>query len=284
MDKLLQMYDPKGYTITVRQLDLGLDNNYRAILRRVKLSEEIHIVAHCSVEMLPELLKQAQQVGLMSDSHFWFITSLDLHTIDLEPYMHGGTNVTGIRLMDPEDPRLVQITTLWAEQEAQKGNELSERLQPQALPTHVALVFDSVLLFAHAFNELHGSSQFGPINCDDGETSSGGGSSFQNIMKTSHVKGLTRDITFDHKGKRTEFSLDIIELDSSGLNKVSEWNATHGVTSARQAPPSSAVADEGSLRNRSFVVLTALVSECTGVPCVDRIKTSCLSRVLRMEC
>lgn len=29
ISELLKMYDPKGYTITLRQLDLGLGNNYR---------------------------------------------------------------------------------------------------------------------------------------------------------------------------------------------------------------------------------------------------------------
>lgn len=259
MRDLLQMYDPKGYTVTVRQLDLGLSSdNYRAILRRVKVSGDNFIVAHCSAEMLPELLKQAQQVGLMTEHHSWFITSPDMHTLDLEPFMHAGTNITGIRLIDPEDPRVVQITSYWAEQEKEKGNEMSPRLEANSLPTAIALMFDSVQLFATAFHQLHGTVQPVPLNCEDGETMTGG-YSFQNIMKTSHgTHGLTREIKFDHKGKRTEFEVDIVELDSSGLNKVGVWNASHGVVIARMQVPTSAVNDEGSLKNRSFVVITAL--------------------------
>lgn len=261
MDKILRMYDPKGHTITVRQLDLGLSDNYRAILRRVKLSEELHIIAHCSVGMLPELLKQAQQVGLMSDNHYWFITNLDLHTVDLEPFMYGGTNITGIRFFDPEDARLQQITNFWKEQEEEKGKELSEGLQPSTLTTGVALMFDSVFLYAHAFSELHESRNFGSIDCEEEDGAHGhGGYSFLNIMKTLQVRGLTRYINFDHKGKRTDFQLDVIELGSSGLHKVNEWASNFGVTSARQKPPMSSLEEEGSLRNRSFRVLTALVN------------------------
>lgn len=256
------MYDPRGYTITVRQLDLGLDQNYRAVLRRVKLSGEKHILVHCSSELLPELLKQAQQVGLISDEHSWFITSLDLHTIDLEPFMHGGTNITGLRLIDPDDPKMIQVTAEWLEQEKEKGNELTPLLEPQTISTRIALVYDSVLLFASAFHDLQGSRHVQPVplNCDDGETL-GGGYTFQNIMKTLHVRGLTRDIHFDHKGKRTIFTLDIVELDSSGLHKVAEWNQTHGITSTRQNLLSSLGSHEFSLKNRSFVVLTALVGK-----------------------
>lgn len=265
MNKLLELYDPKGYTVTVRQLDLGISDNYRAILRRVKDSNEKFIIAHCSVQLLPEVLKQAQQVGLMSDEHNWLITTMDLHTIDLEPYMHGGTNITGIRLIDPEDVRLQQITNFWRDQETEKGKELSAELEPETLPTHIALIFDSVLLFALAFEQLQGTRHIEPmsLNCEDSETLVGG-YSFQNIMKTTHVRGLTRDIHFDHKGKRTEFNLDIIELDSSGLHKIGEWNATHGVTIDRLKIPSSLAGEEGSLRNRSFKVLTALVRRDEG--------------------
>lgn len=60
---LLELYDPKEYTITVRRFETGLaENNYRSVLRRVRLAEDVHILLVCSVDVLPEVLKQAQQV------------------------------------------------------------------------------------------------------------------------------------------------------------------------------------------------------------------------------
>lgn len=125
LSDLLKLYDPKGYTVTVRQLDLGLNNNYRSVLRRVKLGQDIHIVLDCSTRILPEVLKQAQQVGLMTDYHQFIITNPDLHTIDLEPYQYSATNITGVRLYDPEDPRVQQITEYWNIQARTLGQELS---------------------------------------------------------------------------------------------------------------------------------------------------------------
>lgn len=59
MAELLKLYDPKGYTVTIRRLDLGLpQNNYRPVLRRVKLSDEKCIIIESSIENLPEILKQ----------------------------------------------------------------------------------------------------------------------------------------------------------------------------------------------------------------------------------
>lgn len=114
---LLKMYDSKGYTITLRQLDLGLKStNYRSVLRRVKLSEDKHIIIDCSIDILPEVLKQAQQVGLLTDHHKIIVTNPDFHTLDLEPYQYSGTNITGVRFIDPEDIRVRQITNFWLDQ------------------------------------------------------------------------------------------------------------------------------------------------------------------------
>ncbi|KAG4072100.1 hypothetical protein HA402_015599 [Bradysia odoriphaga] len=57
--ELLKLYGPKEYTVTVRRINAGLDKtNYRAVLRRVKLSRDTNILLDCSIEALPEVLKQ----------------------------------------------------------------------------------------------------------------------------------------------------------------------------------------------------------------------------------
>lgn len=105
------MYDPKEYTVTVRRINSGLtDNNYRSVLRRVRLSDDVHIVLECSVDTLAEVLKQAQQVGLMTDQHQFLITTPDMHTIDLEPFQYSGTNITGVRFVSPDNPLVEQVT------------------------------------------------------------------------------------------------------------------------------------------------------------------------------
>lgn len=57
--ELLKFYDAKSNTVTVRRINVGLDSqNYRPVLRRVKLSGDTNIVLDCSIETLPEVLKQ----------------------------------------------------------------------------------------------------------------------------------------------------------------------------------------------------------------------------------
>jgi ionotropic kainate glutamate receptor 2 len=70
------------------------------------------------------VLKQAQQIGMMSDYHSYLITSLDLHTVDLEEFKYGGTNITALRLVDPEDPELQKVVQNWVYGELRYGRKL----------------------------------------------------------------------------------------------------------------------------------------------------------------
>lgn len=69
---------------------------------------------------------QAQQVGLMTDYHQFLITTLDMHTIDLEPYQYSGTNITSIRMVDPESEIVQQVATFISESESSNGEEVLE--------------------------------------------------------------------------------------------------------------------------------------------------------------
>ncbi|XP_055615442.1 glutamate receptor ionotropic, kainate 2 isoform X2 [Toxorhynchites rutilus septentrionalis] len=259
---LLKMYDPKGYTVTVRQLDLGLNGNYRPVLRRVKQSDDKRIILACSIEAMPEVLKQAQQVGLMTDHHQIIITSLDLHTIDLEPYQYSGTNITGVRLIDPDEEKIHQVTEFLNASQISKTLDLKEGLNPATMRVETALIYDSVLLFAEGLRYLIGIDPphlLEPVSlkCED-ETTWKSGYSVINYMKTSTVHGLTRMVKFDHEGYRTDFLLDITELGPAGLEKVGVWNSTEGLNFTRKKEHTALAFDDGTLQNRTFIVLTAL--------------------------
>ncbi|XP_058127389.1 glutamate receptor ionotropic, kainate 2-like [Anopheles ziemanni] len=259
---LLKMYDPKGYTVTVRQLDLKLNGNYRAVLRRVKLSEDKRIILACSIDSMPEVLRQAQQVGLLTDHHQIIVTSLDLHTIDLEPYQYSGTNITGIRLIDPEEEKIKQVTEFLNASQIAKKLSLTDGLNPAKMRVETALMYDAVLLYAEALKHLIGSDPAHlleplELKCDE-TTTWKNGYSIINYMKSSTIHGLTRSIKFDHQGHRSDFLLDIIELGPAGLEKVGVWNSTEGLNFTRKKEQTALAFDDGTLQNRTFLVLTAI--------------------------
>lgn len=74
LSALLKMFDKKDKPVTVRQLDP--QRNHRQVLRGMKDRGERRILLDCSIQTLPEVLKQAQQVGLMTDEQSYIITTL----------------------------------------------------------------------------------------------------------------------------------------------------------------------------------------------------------------
>lgn len=56
----------KGYSFSI----------CRPLLKQIKNSAESHIVLDCSTDRIYDVLKQAQQIGMMSDYHSYLITSL----------------------------------------------------------------------------------------------------------------------------------------------------------------------------------------------------------------
>lgn len=62
----------------------------------------------------------------MTDYHQFLITTLDMHTIDLEPYQYSGTNITSIRIVDPQSEIVQQVETFITESESANGEEILE--------------------------------------------------------------------------------------------------------------------------------------------------------------
>lgn len=99
----------KKYPIYVQQLRVTADSNYRVRLSQVKKFQPKNLVLCSSIEKLPNILMQAQQVGLLTDDRHVLITSLDMHTIDLEPYQYSGTLIVGFRLLNVHDPDFKEL-------------------------------------------------------------------------------------------------------------------------------------------------------------------------------
>lgn len=49
---------------------------FSPLLKQIKNSAVAHIVLDCSTEKIYDVLKQSQQIGMMSDYHSYLITSL----------------------------------------------------------------------------------------------------------------------------------------------------------------------------------------------------------------
>lgn len=86
------------------------------------------------------------------------------------------------------------------------------------------------------------------------------GYSLINYMKIVEMKGLTNVIKFDHQGFRTDFILDIVELNPTGLKLVGNWNSSQGVNFTKTYGEHQKEIVE-NLKNKTLIVTTILVSQ-----------------------
>lgn len=75
------------------------------------------------------------------------------------------------------------------------------------------------------------------------------------------MTGLSGIIKFDNQGFRSDFALDVIELNSKdGLKKIGLWNITKGINFTRSyGEIYNQIVD--SLHNKTFIVTTILVRD-----------------------
>ncbi|XP_045449891.1 glutamate receptor ionotropic, kainate 2 [Melitaea cinxia] len=261
LQELLKAHGPSELPVAVRQLPDSHD--YRPLLKQIKNSAESHIVLDCATERIRDVLQQAQQIGMMSDYHSYLVTSLDLHSVDLEEFKYGGTNITALRLLDPERAEVQRVVRDWVYDEARKGRKLqmghtSAKENMTFIKTETALMYDAVHLFSKALHDLDTSQQIDvrPLSCEAEDTWPHG-YSLINYMKIVEMKGLTGVIKFDHQGFRSDFTLDIIELTREGLQKAGTWNSSEGVNYTRSYGDNQKQIVE-ILQNKTLIVTTIL--------------------------
>ncbi|KAI4485875.1 hypothetical protein M0804_006364 [Polistes exclamans] len=186
-----------------------------------------------------------------------FTAIKDLHSVDLEEFKHGGTNITAFRLVDPEKPEIQRVVQDWIYGEKRYNRELD--MGQTSNKTETSLMYDAVYLFAKALHDLDTSQQIDikPLSCESTDTWPHG-YSLINYMKIVEMTGLTGIIKFDHQGFRSDFILDIIELNNKdGLKKIGTWNSTKGINFTRSYGDVYTQIVE-NLQNKTFIVTTIL--------------------------
>ncbi len=108
------------------------------------LSKSTNIILDCKKEAIGEVLKQAQQIGMVSEDYYYLLTSLDAHTVDLEDFkvhsvtipptkrfminaslQYGGTNFTAFRMIDTNKPEVKSVIRDIVSKEITQGRILN---------------------------------------------------------------------------------------------------------------------------------------------------------------
>jgi len=242
------------FRLVIKQLEKN-DNGYRDVLKEIFFSESNLIVLDCEKHILGEVLNQAQQVGLISQGYYFLLTSLDAHTIDLEDYKYGGTNFTSYRMIDVDKPEVQNVIYGIVESNMNANINVPEG----SLDTTTAIIYDSVHAFALALNELMTVQQVRqrPLDCT-GETAWVHGNSLTNYMKMVEFIGLSGPVNFDTSGLRTQFAMDLMELQMEGLTKIGTWNTLDRLGLSRVEEKAADGGAVHAMANKTFVIVGVL--------------------------
>ena len=100
--------------ITMRQLDLTTDD-YRPMLKELKKSGETRIVLDCDFEKVGDILRQANEIGLVNDYYAYIITNLDVERLELADYKNNNVNITSFKIVETANPWLSDYVKGWTQ-------------------------------------------------------------------------------------------------------------------------------------------------------------------------
>ncbi|CAL8109948.1 unnamed protein product [Orchesella dallaii] len=294
LQDLIKASTPNTRKAVLKQLPEGDD--YRSLLKDILYATDIfNIFIDCATDKALEVMKQAQQVGLMTYQYSFIITSLDLHTLDLVDFSYGDINITAYRIVDPERPEVDAIVKQWNSQisvdnynsrsqiygqyygnygsdqgympsarnvAASRNPALPPDNEQRMMKTETALIYDAVFLFGKALHVLDSSQRIDikPLNCDSKDTWQHG-YSIINYMKMVQFQGLTGLIQFNTSGYRTDVQMDVVQLKQNGLRKIGTWDSkfvTKFNWAKQNATEETAQDDSIDLKNRTLTVTTIM--------------------------
>jgi len=189
--RLQPLLKAEEFGVTVKQLE-G-EHDWRPMLKSIKKSQETKFIIDVEHHKIHELLRQAQQIGLTREYHSYFITTLDLHLVNLDDFMYSGTNITSLRLVDPRNPDIVKFVESWHYEQLKFGLTLPPELA--TITTESALIFDAVHLYARAldyvlkdFNDI----AVVPLHCETDQTWSHGSTILNYIKSLGQPRRMNR--------------------------------------------------------------------------------------------
>lgn len=208
----------KNWDMKVFQLQP--DRPYRDVLWRVKDSGMTNILLDVSTDHIIEVLRQAQQVGLLTEHHNYLITSLDLHTVNLENFRYSRTNITSLRVVQENHVKLRSLLADW-DSYAMEFFPTKHIPAPRYLKAESAMIYDGMLLLVGALSELD-KFEVHEIDCNQGKPWQYG-TSLINYIRQIKVTGITGFIEFDDSGFRSQLSFDIISTIENDFELIGEW-------------------------------------------------------------
>ncbi|NXN82214.1 GRIA2 protein, partial [Bombycilla garrulus] len=236
------------------------DETYRSLFQDLEVKKERRVILDCERDKVNDIVDQVITIGKHVKGYHYIIANLGFTDGDLSKIQFGGANVSGFQIVDYDDPVVSKFIQRWS--------TLEEKEYPGAHTSTIkytsALTYDAVQVMTEAFRNLRKQRIEISRRGNAGDCLAnpavpwGHGVEIERALKQVNVEGLTGNIKFDQNGKRINFTINVMELKSTGPRKIGYWSEVDKMV---VNPLDGPLGNESSgLENKTIIVTTILES------------------------
>ncbi|XP_017275210.1 glutamate receptor 1a isoform X5 [Kryptolebias marmoratus] len=259
LQKVLDTAAERNWLVTSVNVETMTEASFLKVFQDLDKRKEGQIIIDCETERLTGILKKIVEQGKNAKSYHYILANLGFLDIDLTDLRKGGANITGFQLVNNSEPSVSRIAQQWME-----FDNKDSKMPKTGLKYTGALTYDGVKVMSTAFQNLRRQRIDISRRGNAGECLAnppapwGQGIDIQRALQQVRIDGLTGHIQFNEKGRRTNYTVSVMELAPSGPKKVGYWNEEERyVTTASLMRASN---DTYGLLNRTYIVTTILES------------------------
>ncbi|XP_005988364.2 glutamate receptor 1a isoform X2 [Latimeria chalumnae] len=258
LQKVLDTAAEKNWQVTAVNVQTTMEEGYRLLFQDLDKKKEKQVVIDCESERLNAILKQITNIGKHAKGYHYIFANLGFLDIDLDKFQYGGANVTGFQIVNYTDEAVASILQQWKSFDGREHPRVEWR-RPKYTS---ALTYDGVKVMAKAFENLRRQRIDISRRGNAGECLAnpavpwGQGIDIQRALQQVRIDGLTGAVQFNEKGRRTNFTIHVMELKGDGPRKIGYWNEDDKFVPS--AADGHAGNDSMRLVNRTYIVTTIL--------------------------
>ncbi|KAM9833100.1 glutamate receptor 1a isoform 4-T4 [Syngnathus typhle] len=259
LQKVLDTAAERNWLVTSVNVETMTEASFLKVFQDLDKRKEGQIIIDCETERLTGILKKIVEQGKNAKSYHYILANLGFLDIDLTDLRKGGANITGFQLVNNSEPSVSRVVQQWIE-----FDNKDSKIPKTGLKYTGALTYDGVKVMSTAFQNLRRQRIDISRRGNAGECLAnppapwGQGIDIQRALQQVRIDGLTGHIQFNEKGRRTNYTVSVMELAPSGPKKVGYWNEDEKyVTTASFMRGSN---DTYGLQNRTYIVTTIIES------------------------
>ncbi|KAM6322364.1 glutamate receptor 1 isoform 4-T4 [Podargus strigoides] len=258
LQKVLDTAAEKNWQVTAVNILTTTEEGYRVLFQELEKKKERLVVVDCESERLNIILSKIIKLEKNGNGYHYILANLGFMDIDLTKFKESGANVTGFQLVNYTDVVPARIMQQWRNNDAREHPRVDWK-RPKYTS---ALTYDGVRVMAEAFQNLRRQRIDISRRGNAGDCLAnpavpwGQGIDIQRALQQVHFEGLSGNVQFNEKGRRTNYTLHVIEMKHDGIRKIGYWNEDEKLVPA--AIDTQSGNESTSLQNRTYIVTTIL--------------------------